>query len=101
MNRREEFQEKLSAIPGVRKAYYNPPTNIRMEYPCIRYSRANEQVRFACNGRFVTRDRYTLTLIDRNPESPILRALEEIPYYSFDRMYSADGLYHFVCTIYY
>lgn len=101
MNRREEFQEKLSSIPGVRKAYYNAPTNIRMEYPCIRYSIASKKVKFACNGRFVIRDRYTLTLIDRNPESPILRALEEIPYYSFDRMYSADGLHHFVCTIYY
>lgn len=101
MNRREEFQEKLSAIPGVRKAYYNPPTNIRMEYPCIRYLMSNKKVRFACNGRFVVRDRYALTLIDRNPESPILRALEEFPYYSFDRMYSTDGLYHFVCTIYY
>lgn len=101
MNRREEFQEKLSSIPGVRKAYYNAPTNIRMEYPCIRYSIASKKVKFACNGRFVIRDRYTLTLIDRNPESPILQALEEIPYYSFDRMYSADGLYHFVCTIYY
>ena len=101
MNRREEFQEKLSSIPGVRKAYYNAPTNIRMEYPCIRYSIASKKVKFACNGRFVIRDRYTVTLIDRNPESPILRALEEIPYYSFDRMYSADGLHHFVCTIYY
>ena len=101
MNRREEFQEKLSSIPGVRKAYYNAPTNIRMEYPCIRYSIASKKVKFACNGRFVIRDRYTVTLIDRNPESPILQALEEIPYYSFDRMYSADGLHHFVCTIYY
>ena len=101
MSRREEFQEKLSSIPGVRKAYYNAPTNIRMEYPCIRYSIASKKVKFACNGRFVIRDRYTLTLIDRNPESPILQALEEIPYYSFDRMYSADGLHHFVCTIYY
>ena len=101
MNRREEFQEKLSSIPGVRKAYYNAPTNIRMEYPCIRYSIASKKVKFACNGRFDIRDRYTVTLIDRNPESPILQALEEIPYYSFDRMYSADGLHHFVCTIYY
>lgn len=101
MNRRIELDEKLSAIDGVQEAYYNPPTNVKMKYPCIRYSKTGEKVRFACNGRFVARDRYMLTAIDRNPESQIFKALEEFPFYSFDRIYTADGLYHFVCTIYY
>lgn len=101
MNRRIELDQKLSAIAGVQEAYFNAPTNVKMRYPCIRYARTGEQVRFACNGRFIVRDRYMLTVIDRNPESSILKSLEEFPYYSFDRMYTADGLNHFVCTIYY
>ncbi len=101
MDRRIELDEKLSAIPGVKDAYYNSPSNVKMKYPCIRYLKSKEQVRFSNNGRFVVRDRYTVTVIDYTPDSSILKALEAFPYYSFDRVYTADGLYHFVCSIYY
>lgn len=101
MDRRLELDAKLSAIPGVKDAYYNSPSNVKMKYPCIRYSKSNEKVRFSNNGRFVVRDRYTITVIDYTPDSSILKALEAFPYYSFDRDYTADGLYHFVCSIYY
>ena len=101
MDRRLELDAKLSAIPGVKDAYYNSPSNVKMKYPCIRYSKSKEQVRFSNNGRFVVRDRYTVTVIDYTPDSSIVKALEAFPYYSFDRIYTADGLYHFVCSIYY
>lgn len=101
MDRRLELDAKLSAIPGVKDAYYNSPSNVKMKYPCIRYSKSNEKVRFSNNGRFVVRDRYTVTVIDYTPDSSIVKALEAFPYYSFDRVYIADGLYHFVCSIYY
>lgn len=101
MDRRLELDAKLSAIPGVKDAYYNSPSNVKMKYPCIRYSKSNEKVRFSNNGRFVVRDRYTVTVIDYTPDSPIVKALEAFPYCSFDRDYTADGLYHFVRSIYY
>lgn len=101
MDRRLELDAKLSAIPGVKDAYYNSPSNVKMKYPCIRYSKTNEKVRFSNNGRFVVRDRYTVTVIDYTPDSSIVKALEVFPYYSFDRDYTADGLYHFVRSIYY
>lgn len=101
MDRRLELHKKFLAIKGVKNAYFNPDSNIRMVYPCIRYERSGEQVEHASNGRFITRDRYIVTAIDRDPESHIFRALEAFPYYSFNRFYPADGLAHFVCSIYY
>lgn len=101
MDRRLELHKKFLAIKGVKNAYFNPDGNVRMVYPCIRYERSGEQVEHASNGRFITRDRYIVTAIDRDPESSIFRALEAFPYYSFNRFYPADGLAHFVCSIYY
>lgn len=101
MDRRLELHKKFLAIKGVKNAYFNPDSNVRMVYPCIRYERSGEQVEHASNSRFITRDRYIVTAIDRDPESSIFRALEAFPYYSFNRFYPADGLAHFVCSIYY
>ncbi len=101
MDRRLELHNKFLAIKAVKNAYFNPDSNVRMVYPCIRYERSGEQVEFASNGRFIARDRYLVTAIDRDPESSIFRALEAFPYYSFNRFYTADGLAHFVCSIYY
>lgn len=101
MDRRLELHKKFLAIKGVKNAYFNSDSNVRMVYPCIRYERSGEQVEHASNGRFITRDRYIVTAIDRDPESSIFRALEAFPYYSFNRFYTADGLAHFVCSIYY
>lgn len=101
MGRRLELHKKFLAIKGLKNAYFNADSNVRMVYPCIRYERSGEQVEHASNGRFITRDRYIVTAIDRDPESSIFRALEAFPYYSFNRFYTADGLAHFVCSIYY
>lgn len=101
MDRRLLLHEKLSAIPGVKAAYFNSPGNTRMNYPCVLYSRTGERVRFASNGRYITRDRYTVTVIDRDPDSKILPYVRELPFYSFDRYYPADGLSHFVGSIYF
>lgn len=101
MDRRLELHKKFLAIKGVKNAYFNPDSNVKMVYPCIRYERSGEQVEHASNGRFITRDRYIVTAIDRDPESSIFRTLEAFPYYSFNRFYPADGLAHFVCSIYY
>ena len=101
MDRRLELDAKLSAITGVKDAYYTQPTNVKMKYPCIRYSKTAEKVRFSNNGRFVVRDRYTITAIDYTPDSQIFEDLSHFQFFSFDRIYTADGLYHFVCTIYY
>lgn len=100
-NRRLLLHQKLTQIPGVKRAYFSPPSNVRMEYPCIVYSITGENVKFASNGRYLVRDRYLITVIDRNPDSQIAEAVSDLPLCSFERNYTADGLNHFARTIYF
>ncbi len=88
------------AIPGVAAVYFQPPTNIQMKYPCIRYSPASDRPIRANNNLYGVRTRYTATVIDKAPDSKIVEEMRKLPYCAFDRAYIADNLNHFVFTIY-
>lgn len=98
---RLELHDILEKIPGVADAYYSPPASIQMEYPCIRYELSGAPQRYADNKKYFGTRRYTLTLIDDDPDSDIVDRILELPYSSFDRAYAADGLMHFVFTLYF
>lgn len=98
---RLELHDILASIPGVVKAYYSPPASVFMEYPCIRYELAGIPVRRADNIPYLGCKRYTLTVIDEDSESKILEHVLMLPFCSFDRPYIADGLNHFVFTLYF
>lgn len=86
---------------GKNHCYFEPPDKLMMVYPCIRYSHVNDQDRYADNKHYTSSKRYTVTIIDRNPDSIYPERMKEIPYCSLDRVYSADGLSHFIYTLYY
>lgn len=98
---RLELQAILETIPGVAKVYYSPPASVFMEYPCIRYELAGMTVRRADNIPYFGAKRYSVTLIDEDPDTEIPSHMLNIPFCSFDRAYVADGLMHFVYTLYF
>lgn len=103
MKTRLELHEFLCEILGTRNCYYNPPANIQMKYPCFVYHSEIKNVRHADDIRYLCRDRYSIMLIDKDPESKIAEKLFEsdLPYLSEDRSpYVSDGMYHFVYTLY-
>lgn len=81
--------------------YFQPPPTITMKYPCIVYSRDNEETKFADNVPFNRQKRYQVTVIDRDPDSPIPDQVAELPQCSFDRFFAADDLNHDVFTIFF
>lgn len=99
--RRHDLHIIFGEIPGVKKVYYQPPEDIRMVYPCIRYERANGRTDFANNLPYNFTMRYTVTIIDPNPDSRIVEEVAKLPMCTFDRCYSSDDLYHSVFTLYY
>ena len=101
MDRRLELQTKLENILGSRNVYFQPPSNTKIEYPCIVYERDDIDQRFADNRAYVSMVRYSLTLITRSPESNLVKAILELPYCTYDRYYAADTLNHDVFTLYY
>lgn len=100
MENRLHLHDKLVSIPGLNGVYFQPPENLKLSYPCAVYSLSSKDVRFANNRKYLTMDRYTVTIISRNPDEPARSYLDSFPYSSFDRAYPADNLHHFVYTIY-
>lgn len=94
------LHEELCTILGSRNVYFQPPEGIRMQYPAIRYERGDIRNICAENQVYGQNDVYTLTVIDRNPDSTIVRAISHLPRARFDRHYVSAGLNHDVFTIY-
>lgn len=86
---------------GEDHCYFQPPTDTSMLYPCIRYNYTNDVDDFADNVNYKSSKRYTITVIDENPDSKIPGKLKKLPYCISDRNFSVDGLNHFVYTLYY
>lgn len=101
-NRRIKLQKELSSIEGVKKAYFQPPASVRMQYPCIVYELSNKKLTHADNSLYQTNNQYTVTVIDSNPDSNIPDlVLDHFLFCSFDRQFKVDNLYHNVLTLYY
>lgn len=101
MGQRLELQDLLEEILGTRYVYFQPPTNLKMEYPAIVYARDDLETQFADNHPYHVTARYTVTIIDRNPDSVIPTKVAILPMCVFDRRYTADNLNHDVFNLYF
>ncbi len=98
---RLDLHEILCEILGSCYVYFQPPESIKLNYPCIVYSKEQKNASHADDRKYITKNRYTVTIIDRNPDSDLPDKLEELPYCSSDRNFVADNLNHFVYSLYY
>lgn len=98
---RIELQSLLEELLGSRHVYYQPPTNVQMVYPAIKYSKKSIESIYANDARYSFNDCYELIVIDTKPDNPVIIKLMKLPYCSFDRTYSADNLNHTVLTLFY
>lgn len=99
---RLELQSKLEELLGSRNVYYQPPATLKMEYPCIRYSKSDIKSKYANDSAYQLLTRYELIVIDKKPDNPIiLMCLKNFKHCSYDRHYVSDNLNHDVLTLYY
>lgn len=101
MARRLELQALLEALIGTDQVYFQPPASKQMEYPCIVYERDRTNTIFADNTPYRHRQRYQVTVIDRNPDSVIPEKVADLPLSQTSRHFTADGLHHDVFTLYF
>lgn len=101
MASRLELQTTLEKMLGSRSVYYQPPENLKMNYPAIRYSKSKVDIKYADDKNYNNMTRYELIVIDRNPDNPVIDALLGLPYCSYDRSYKSDNLNHDALTLYY
>ena len=101
MGQRVDLHELLVAALGSRNVYFQPPEGFKLVYPCIVYTREKIDSYFATNKPYMHYNRYSITVIDRDPESEIPRKIAEFPMCVHDRYFALDNLHHDVFTLYY
>lgn len=99
MGQRLQLQDLLETLAD--HVYAQRPANVSMKYPCIVYSLNNIDTKFAGNKPYRLTDRYQVTVIDSDVDSPIRTMVAELPLCSFQRSFVADNLYHFVFNLYF
>ena len=101
MTNRVKLQSLFESILGSRNVYFQPPESLKMKYPAIVYSLDSIDVTFASDDNYRKLPRYSVTVIDEDPDSKIIYKLLELKHCNFNRRYQADNLNHNVFTLYY
>lgn len=101
MNKRLELHNTLLELFDSNHVYYQPPENLKMEYPAIVYSKDNINSIKADNINYNNRTRYQVTIIDKKPDNDVINKILTLPLSSYDRHFISDNMHHDVITLYY
>lgn len=103
LNNRLELQEKLEEFLGSSNVYYQPPANVRMNYPAIVYTRDRIAANHANNRIYKTSTKYDVQIIGYDPDDEMVENFLEAfgTYCAMDRQFVSDGLYHWCFSLYY
>jgi hypothetical protein len=101
MARRLQLHQVLKSIDGVQDAYFQPPPEHKLQYPCIVYERDGSDVMRADNLAYISHKRYQVTVIDRNPDSIIPDLVEQLPNCRYDRYQRVSGLHHHMFQLFF
>lgn len=101
MGTRIELQSLLENILGSQNVYFQPPASIKMNYPCIVYSKSDIVNINANNNVYKQTNRYLITVIDKNPDSIIADKISRLSMCNFERNYASDNLNHYVFNLYF
>ena len=100
-NDRLKLHELLVKIPGVKKVYFQPPDTVVMEYPAIVYALSALDPVYADDKKYFNKTKYSITVIDRNPDTEIYHKILELRYSAFNTHFVSANLNHYVCSLYY
>ena len=106
MSKRLELHDIFISLLGtqgqeVSRVYFQPPSTVKMHYPCIVYSRNSMNTKKADNRLYNHTSGYSVMVIAPDPDSEIPGKVLELPLCRFDRHYTSDNLNHDVFTLYY
>ena len=96
----QELQSLFEFLLGTTNVYYNPPSSVRMRYDAIVFTRSRIENVHANNYVYNQNNRYEVTTITTDPDSPIIAKISALPLCSHERQFVSDNLYHNVFTLY-
>lgn len=100
MASRLKLHKILGDFVGEQNCYYVKPSR-KLRYPCIVYELENDDPVYADNIKYHNMKRYTVTVMDTNPDSEIPDEVGKLTYSSFDRHFVNDNVHHFIFTVYF
>ena len=83
------------------KAYFQPPENVLLKYPCIIYHVSNGDSIYADNIPYRSTTRYQVTIIDRDPDSEIRDRVAKLRMCTWDRSFRQKDLNHDIFNLYF
>lgn len=99
MNKREAtIKAQLLAVCS--NLYFQPPTGLSMEFPCIVYSRQKIDQKKADNIKYKTDVIYKVIVIDRDPDSAMVDAVAQLPNTTHTGFYTKNNFNYDVFTMY-
>lgn len=98
---RLELQTLFETLLGSEKVYFQPPSNIRLSYPCIIYSLENISNDFANNNVYKQDHSYKIIYVTKDPDDENIDKIASLPQTRFLNFYTADGLNHYVYIKYF
>ena len=106
MRDRLDLQKRLKSILaplGIKNFYFEPPSSIKMTYPCCVLNREGLDAKKADDKAHITTWRYNFSLIAKDDDILVktVAPLLELPYCSLSQTYMADDLHHYSFTIYF
>jgi hypothetical protein len=101
MGTRLELQAALEGLQEGVSVYFQPPTNIEMNYPAIVYNRDYQHDDHADNQRYAYTRRYQVMVIDRDPDSAIPDKVSALPMSKYVRHFTTEGLNHDIYYVYF
>lgn len=98
---RTDFGAKLRSLEEGSHTYFQPPSNVRIDYPCFIYSLTVGRTMLADNIRYGYAEGYEVIYITTDPDTIVpKKIMDAFSYCSDGKPYVSDGLYHYPFTIY-
>ena len=89
-------------IEGERcRCYFQPPESVKMSYPAIVYSLDDIDKTYANDGVYLSKRRYTIVVIDKDPDTNLVQKVTNLPMSRFDRHFKKDNLNHYIFNVYF
>ena len=83
------------------RAYFQPPSSAKMKYPAIVYALNDIDNAFADNKVYLSARKYSVTVIDSDPDSSLVGKVASMPTSRFNPHYTKDNLNHDVFEIFF
>lgn len=101
MANRLDLQALLEDLLGSRNVYYQPPESVKMKYPAIVYSLEDIENSFANDGVYFFWKKYSVIVVDKDPDSQIVTKVALLPTCRFIRHYKHENLNHYAFELFY